>query len=350
MSNWILLSLILVQLHFKSTSSTIFTQINGSYIGIYDDTNTYNWFEAKSYCMSEYGSTLASIHSLSDESTALSTRSNTGTTTFVGLNDLNSESRYQDQTLNTTWQWSDGTSYDFALTWDIGEPNDFEDGEDCVEYESDGEANDYSCDQSRSQFVCNSATNWRPIFKISTNVSDYGNQENSFQFWKNGDNNFNDYTSDINYILNQFNASQVDYSGNYRSPVLDDWGILFNNSEFDTVKVSLYANGSEVVYFVYHATLDKQDWFSQSNLIESSYRDTGYESYNYWSILGVFVVVIMVMFSIVALCLCSLLVNSVLCNVYVFSFRSCYFFCLLCVKHKHKNTTTPKTKKFENNI
>ena len=53
-------------LSLKLTRGTISTNNNCDYIGVYDDTNTYSMFEAKEYCMVNYGSSLASIHSDND--------------------------------------------------------------------------------------------------------------------------------------------------------------------------------------------------------------------------------------------------------------------------------------------
>ena len=51
------------------------------------------------------------------------------------------------------------------------------------------------------QFVCNGEETWRPIFKISNNLSDYGGQSNSYQYWLNGNSNFNNYDDDISYYM-----------------------------------------------------------------------------------------------------------------------------------------------------
>ena len=86
------------------------TSTSGQYTSIYFPYETLNWFEAKDYCMTKYGSSLASIHSSSDETELLETRwKNDVNYAWVGFNDINEESKLGDKSLeNSTWQWSDG--------------------------------------------------------------------------------------------------------------------------------------------------------------------------------------------------------------------------------------------------
>ena len=79
--------------------------------------------------------------------------------------------------------------------------------------------------------------------------------------------------------------------------LIDDWTNLYNGTVhnnntliFDKVKVTLYKDVSEVRYFVYKATGDLTSWYNQDYLIDSSFKDAGYEDYDqdsFWSIEGV---------------------------------------------------------------
>ena len=99
---------------------------NGYYIAVRDPYNTFNWFEAKDYCMANYGSSLASIHSASDENNLENVMIATDgdTDTWIGLNDISKESRLRDESIiNNTWKWSDGTEYDYQFDWSGGNPD-----------------------------------------------------------------------------------------------------------------------------------------------------------------------------------------------------------------------------------
>ena len=110
------------------------------------------WDEAESYCVSQ-GSHLASIHSASDNTYALSMCGN-ATTCWLGINDLSSEG---------TYVWSDGTSYDYS-NWNPGEPYDpgfslGQAGEHCGElaWSGGGGWNDSVCSTSYRYPLCNVA-------------------------------------------------------------------------------------------------------------------------------------------------------------------------------------------------
>jgi hypothetical protein len=63
---------------------------------------------------------------------------------YIGLNDRTEEG---------VWRWTDGTELGWD-SWNAGEPNDYGDGEDCVELRWDRDNwNDVSCSNSRP-FVC----------------------------------------------------------------------------------------------------------------------------------------------------------------------------------------------------
>ena len=102
MNGVLIFALLLVNIAF----GTISINKNGYFIGVYDDTNNYNWFEAKEYCMINFGSSLASIHSLNDQINLINSLIIDNITSWIGLNDIATESNYQ---------WSDGTDYDYNL-------------------------------------------------------------------------------------------------------------------------------------------------------------------------------------------------------------------------------------------
>ena len=56
------------------THGTLLDNNNGHFIGVYDNTTQYNFFEANAYCMNNYGSSLASYHSNISEYYALNAR------------------------------------------------------------------------------------------------------------------------------------------------------------------------------------------------------------------------------------------------------------------------------------
>ena len=87
-----------------------------------------------------------------------------------------------------------------------------------------------------------------------------------------GQSTYSGYNLDQNYITNLFDPSAID--GNYRSIFIDDWADLYDSLTFEKVKVSLYKSGIESKYFVLDASNDSISWFSEYNLIDSSYSDS----------------------------------------------------------------------------
>ena len=151
---------------------------------------------------------------------------------------------------------------------------------------SDNVYDDSACADENDQIICNLYQNWRPIFKISSNLSDYGGQTDSCSYWINGNNNFRSINNEIAFITDEFDPSVIDTINNYRSLVIDEWLALYENDFFSKIKVSLYKDGNEVKYFVYKATNDTLSWFQQSNMIDSSYMDSIFGTANIWDIAG----------------------------------------------------------------
>ena len=276
----------LILFTFKVTFSAITVSNNGYYIGVYDDTNTYSWYEAKDYCMNNFGSSLASIHSSTDATNLEGARPNSQSSSWTGLNDVNDESVQYDTTTSGGWAWSDGTPYNYTPAWSSGEPNNAVGGQDCAYMYSDETWDDVGCEYEMNQFICNLEENWRPIFKITGGLADYGGKSEVASYWTEGESNYDGYYNDFMFINESFDASTIDTENNYRSLAIDDWEYLYNSGAFDKVKVNLYKDGTEVRYFIYNATSNASSWNAQSFLIDSSFQDTGYERYNFWGISG----------------------------------------------------------------
>ena len=142
---------------------------NGYYIGVYTGGSSLTWYEAQSYCQTQFGTELGSIHSSTDNTNAIAalngagmpniltgSRGGTaGNNAWIGYNDIGSEG---------TFGWSDGSANDFT-NWHGGEPNNcctgtVPEGEDCTHIWGGGTWNDMSCNPAPlnwviSGFVCN---------------------------------------------------------------------------------------------------------------------------------------------------------------------------------------------------
>ena len=105
-----------------------------------------SWNDANNYCQSEYGTTLASIHTAeeNEEAWGLCDRisKHEDDLCFIGLNDIDNEK---------AWLWSDNSVYIYE-NWADDQPNDGY-GEDCTMMRING-WNDYSCDNA-GWFLCN---------------------------------------------------------------------------------------------------------------------------------------------------------------------------------------------------
>ena len=126
----------------------------GIYVGVSPDVDA-TWDEALAYCEDVVGTTLASIHSDSDNEAAILAASNAAYErscgsrgrTWIGFNDLDIED---------TFVWTDGSSVIYT-NWDDDPvaPNDFG-TQDCAVIEQDETKwNDLDCTVARDTFVCN---------------------------------------------------------------------------------------------------------------------------------------------------------------------------------------------------
>eukprot|EP01084_Bolivina_argentea_P002559 4731_1 len=96
--------------------------------------HAYDYTAAQAWCQSKLGTDLASIHSQSDYDEAYEWCEENGNSCWIGLDDSASKG---------TFVWKDGTTFDFGSTISGGvypwgnvdnlEPNNFNNGEDCVE-------------------------------------------------------------------------------------------------------------------------------------------------------------------------------------------------------------------------
>ena len=253
-----------------------FTKNNGFYISVYNNATAYNynWYESKDYCMINYGSSLASIHSSTDFTNLNNSRANAKWSGWIGLNDVKDESE---------WEWSDGTLYDYDVNWAPTEPNDQTyynpDGQDCVhlygwdhlyEYEFD-DRSCYGSQYSRiPQFFCEVSEQWRPIFKISSNNSNLTGESNVYKYWLNGSANFDNFLDDNEYVTNDFIDYKIDLKANYRSFIIDHWtDYVNNNNNVTKIKVSIYKDGEQVSYWVFNISdvnINQTDWFAKKKI------------------------------------------------------------------------------------
>lgn len=110
-----------------------------------------DWTSAQSYCLSNYGASLATISNSTQNNLVRDAASVAGIGNdeylWIGLNDIDIEG---------TFVWEDNTSPLVYENWNSGEPNDYGD-EDCVEMRSGNVWNDMACTTTR-YFVCNIAS------------------------------------------------------------------------------------------------------------------------------------------------------------------------------------------------
>lgn len=258
------------------TSGSIEHNHNGDFIGVYSNSAEYNWFESNQYCMQQFGSSLASIHSSTDNANAIHARLKDDINTWIGLVDY-----------KHGWQWSDGSSYDYEIDWNINSNGSSANDLFCSQlYPTQSEDTYFSqlCTNTCKQWICHLTENWYPIFKISKNTSDFGSASNIGDYWLNGNPSYFDYDSELEYVENEFNGSVIDEFNNFKSMIINDWQIWMENSYFSQVKLSVYRQGMESDYFIFEANSSSDDWFSQNNLIYSTYGNAITESNSLWRI------------------------------------------------------------------
>ena len=83
-------------------------------------TNHLKWSQARAFCQRQQGD-LASIHSRAEQVTVAKLAGRYSV--WIGFNDRVTEGQ---------WKWSDNSPV-VAYNWDVGEPNDYNNYEDCVQ-------------------------------------------------------------------------------------------------------------------------------------------------------------------------------------------------------------------------
>ena len=132
------------------------------YIGINthsdSDSLTYTFDEANNYCLSNYGTTLASIHSSSDQADIVEIFNiityDQSNSVWIGATNIQG---------STNFEWLDGTPVDYT-SWYPNEPN--SDSVSCgdLRFKWNGLWNDRRCGNTLMAFICN-----RPNVEIITN-------------------------------------------------------------------------------------------------------------------------------------------------------------------------------------
>jgi CotH kinase protein/Lectin C-type domain/Putative metal-binding motif len=103
-----------------------------------------SWYGAEFDCQAQ-GGHLVSIHSI-EEFQAISTKAE-----MLGIGDF--WIGFNDEAIENTFVWTDGTPVDFTL-WSAGEPNDYGSGEDCTQvYVGNASWNDLDCNGGL-RYVC----------------------------------------------------------------------------------------------------------------------------------------------------------------------------------------------------
>ena len=134
----------------------------GDYIAVYPNggMGDVTWNNSLIYCQETYGTSLASIHSASDNSDARAAANGVGITdglliVWIGLSDLLNES---------VFIWTDGTNVDYT-NWDVSNPSNSGGDEHCAHLMvDDGEWNDLECEPPYGAtwqpggFICNAPT------------------------------------------------------------------------------------------------------------------------------------------------------------------------------------------------
>ena len=66
--------------------------------------------------------------------------------------------------------------------------------------------------------------------------------------------------------------------------------MIFEHLLFNKIKISLYKDNNEIIYFIFYATNNSLSWINFNNFIDSSYTDIFYyQKYYNWTINGSYV-------------------------------------------------------------
>jgi len=99
-----------------------------------------DWHSARKSC-NRWGGELASVHSQAQINEL--DRLNGNERAWIGGHDVTKEGR---------WEWSDGSKFD-SSAWNRGDPNDWGNGEDCLETYGNGKWNDMRCNHEAA-YIC----------------------------------------------------------------------------------------------------------------------------------------------------------------------------------------------------
>ena len=127
---------------------------------------TYNFSEANSYCIDNFGTQLASIHNQEENDAALDVRDSTSYA-WIGGTDANEEG---------TWVWIDGSVFNFT-GWGSGQPDSHGGNQDCaLLFPGDSGWDDGNCPHNANQFICNnpkytSCSDWMYNFRSIKELS-----------------------------------------------------------------------------------------------------------------------------------------------------------------------------------
>ncbi|XP_063415750.1 uncharacterized protein LOC134697417 [Mytilus trossulus] len=110
---------------------------------------------------------------------------------------------------------------------------------------------------------------WFPVF-----VAFEGNGKSVYDAWRS--------QSECNPLPTSFGT--VGSQRHLRNSVVDDW----NNANIRMVKVEFFKDSQVVAWMTFNGrNTDKMNWFSKSNLAQSSFNDLGsHSTFNYFSIAG----------------------------------------------------------------
>ena len=114
------------------------------------------YLNAEEYCQLNYYSSLATIKNSYENEIVRRIADQAfggGIIIWIGLNDINNEGIFK---------WADSSNITNYTNWNSGEPNNYNDNEDCVEMNGYGYWNDYPCSSLGRQFVCNNGTSESP--------------------------------------------------------------------------------------------------------------------------------------------------------------------------------------------